>query len=190
MMRPAIGEMMSWTDSWRKQGPTPRARPDLGHAGLEGNGQRLESGEVVMASVLSVLAGSNTAWATRAAPSTHGPHSHDKQSHALLRVTSRRLETAREESSGLRPHHHARRIAKEGHRDRRPKPVKRGKMVMCRSRQPAEEAPEFEVPEEGPPRPQPHRHWTRDGIHRARDVNVPGWSAGGPRGVSRVPPSG
>jgi cytochrome P450 len=170
MMAAGLEMMLFMTDLVEKRKVDPG--PDLISAMLasEADGQRLESVEVVLASVLFVLAGIDTAWSTLGCAIHHlATHPHDQQ---RLRDEPALLETAREEFLRAFAPITTARIARED-TEIGGQSVKAGEMVMVSFPSASRDGAEFEAPEEVRLDRSPNRHLAfGTGIHRCLGVNV------------------
>ena len=136
----------------------------------EVDGQRLEPVEVVMSSVIFVLAGIDTAWSTLGCALHHlATHPADQQ---RLRDEPELLETAREEFLRAFAPVATARIAKED-TEIGGQAVKAGEMVLVSFPSACRDAAEFDAPEEVRLDRTPNRHIAfGTGIHRCLGVNV------------------
>jgi len=136
----------------------------------EVDGQRLEPVEVVMSSVIFVLAGIDTAWSTLGCALHYlATHPEDQQ---RLRGEPELLETAREEFLRAFAPIATARICKED-TEVGGQAIKAGEMVLVSFPSACRDAGEFEAPEEVRLDRLPHRHMAfGTGIHRCLGVNV------------------
>ena len=151
-----------------------RANPgdDLVSAMLasEVDGQRLEPVEVVMSSVIFVLAGIDTAWSTLGCALHYlATHPADQQ---RLRDNPELLETAREEFLRAFAPVASARICKED-TEISGQAIKAGEMVLVSFPSASRDGAEFDAPEEVRLDRTPNRHMAfGTGIHRCLGVNV------------------
>ena len=136
----------------------------------EVDGQRLEPVEVVMSSVIFVLAGIDTAWSTLGCALHYlATHPEDQQ---RLRGEPELLETAREEFLRAFAPIATARICKED-TEVGGQAIKAGEMVLVSFPSACRDAGEFEAPEEVRLDRLPNRHMAfGTGIHRCLGVNV------------------